>query len=41
MKALFERGAVPIGTKTTPGTWLAGLRLVAIDSLCLDVDDNR
>jgi len=40
MKALFERVAVPIGTKATPGTWLAGRRLVAIDGLCLDVADT-
>jgi len=40
MKALFERVAVPIGTQSTPGTWLAGRRLVAIDGLCLDVADT-
>ena len=40
MKALFERVAVPIGSETTPGTWLAGRRLVAIDGLCLDVADT-
>ena len=40
MKALFERVAAPIGTETTPGTWLAGRRLVAIDGLCLDVADT-
>jgi hypothetical protein len=40
MKALFERVAVPIGTKSTPGTWLAGRRLVAFDGLCLDVADT-
>ena len=40
MKALFERVATPIGTEATPGTWLAGRRLVAIDGLCLDVADT-
>ncbi len=40
MKALFERVAVPIGTDATPGTWLAGRRLVAIDGMCLDVADS-
>ena len=46
MKALFERVAVPLGTPATaeapgtPGTWLAGRRLVAIDGLCLDVADT-
>jgi len=40
MKALFERVAVPIGTGATPGTWLAGRRLVAIDGMCLDVADS-
>ena len=46
MKALFERVAVPLGMPATsqraetPGTWLAGRRLVAIDGLCLDVADT-
>ncbi len=40
MKALFARVAVPIGTEATPGTWLAGRRLVAIDGMCLDVADT-
>ena len=40
MKSLFERVATPIGTEATPGTWLAGRRLVAIDGLCLDVADT-
>lgn len=40
MKALFERVATPIGAEATPGTWLAGRRLVAIDGLCLDVADT-
>ncbi len=35
--ALFERVATPIGVDQTPGVWLAGRRLVAIDGTCLDV----
>lgn len=40
VKALFERVAVPLGTETTPGVWLAGRRLVAVDGTCLDVADT-
>jgi len=40
LKALFERVARPIGTDATPGVWLAGRRLVAIDGMCLDVADT-
>jgi len=40
LSALFERVAVPLGTATTPGVWLAGRRLVAIDGTCLDVADT-
>jgi Insertion element 4 transposase N-terminal/Transposase DDE domain len=40
LAALFARVAKPIGSTTTPGTWLAGRRLVAIDGLCLDVADT-
>ena len=38
--ALFARVAVPIGVQTTPGVWLAGRRMVAIDGTCLDVADT-
>lgn len=38
--ALFERVAEPIGTDRTPGVWLAGRRLVAVDGTCLDVADT-
>lgn len=38
--ALFERVAKPIGTEVTPGVWLAGRRLVAVDGTCLDVADT-
>jgi hypothetical protein len=40
LAALFERVARPIGTDATPGVWLAGRRLVAIDGMCLDVADT-
>jgi hypothetical protein len=40
LAALFERVARPIGTEQTPGVWLAGRRLVAIDGTCLDVADT-
>ncbi|MGL5824619.1 MAG: IS4 family transposase [Nocardioides sp.] len=40
LAALFERVAEPIGTADTPGVWLAGRRLVAIDGTCLDVADT-
>ncbi|KGN30845.1 transposase [Knoellia sinensis KCTC 19936] len=40
LAALFERVAEPIGGDDTPGVWLAGRRLVAIDGTCLDVADT-
>jgi Insertion element 4 transposase N-terminal/Transposase DDE domain len=40
VKMLFERVAVPLATTGTPGSWLAGRRLVAIDGTCLDVADT-
>jgi len=40
LAALFARVAKPIGADTTPGVWLAGRRLVAIDGMCLDVADT-
>lgn len=40
LAALFDRVAKPIGGEYTPGVWLAGRRLVAIDGLCLDVADT-
>jgi hypothetical protein len=40
LQALFARVAVPIGAAETPGTWLAGRRVVAIDGTCLDVADT-
>ncbi len=40
MALLFERVAQPLASKTTPGCWLAGRRLVAIDGTCLDLADT-
>jgi hypothetical protein len=40
LAALFERVARPIGGEATPGVWLAGRRLVAVDGTCLDVADT-
>ena len=40
LAALFDRVAKPIGAVDTPGVWLAGRRLVAIDGMCLDVADT-
>lgn len=40
LKALFARVARPLAGPATPGCWLAGRRLVAIDGMCLDVADT-
>ncbi len=40
VKALFGRVARPLATPDTPGSWLAGRRLVAIDGTTLDVADT-
>ena len=40
VKALFDRVAVPLAGPGTPGSWLAGRRLLAIDGTCLDVPDS-
>ncbi len=40
LAALFERVARPIGAERTPGVWLAGRRLVAVDGTCIDVADT-
>jgi hypothetical protein len=37
---LFERVAEPLATEGTPGCWLAGRRLVAIDGTCVDLADT-
>jgi hypothetical protein len=40
VEALFRRVARPLATSATPGSWLSGRRLVAIDGTCLDVADT-
>ncbi|MDQ3469081.1 MAG: IS4 family transposase [Actinomycetota bacterium] len=40
VKALFDRVAQPLGVEATPGSFLAGRRLVAIDGTTLDVADS-
>jgi hypothetical protein len=40
MASLFERVARPLAAAGTPGCWLAGRRLVAIDGTCLDLADT-
>lgn len=40
MAALFARVASPLATPATPGCFLAGRRLVAIDGTCLDLADT-
>src|SRR5690348_16499987 len=40
VRALFERVAVPLAVESTPGAWLAGRRLVALDGFCLDLPDT-
>lgn len=40
VRALFDRVAVPVGTRQMPGAFLAGRRMVAIDGTGLDVPDT-
>lgn len=40
VKALFDRVAEPLAITDTPGAWLAGRRLVALDGTTLDVADS-
>lgn len=40
VEALFRRVVRPLATAETPGGWLAGRRLVAIDGTCFDVADS-
>ncbi len=40
MALLFDRVAKPLATAGTPGSWLAGRRLVAVDGTCLDLPDS-
>lgn len=41
VRILFERVARPLATSGTPGSWLAGRRMVAIDAMTLDVADTE
>jgi hypothetical protein len=40
LRVLFEKVAVPLAEAGTPGAWLGGRRLTAIDGTCLDVADT-
>lgn len=40
VEALFRRVARPLATASTPGAWLAGRRVMALDGTCLDVADT-
>lgn len=40
VRDLFARTARPLATDETPGSWLAGRRLVALDGTCLDLPDT-
>ena len=40
VRELFFRVAAPLATAVTPGAWLGGRRMVAIDGTCLDVADT-
>ena len=40
LEVLFARVARPLAGQDTPGCWLAGRRLVAIDGTCLDLADT-
>lgn len=40
VRDLFGRVAGPLAGPDTPGSWLAGRRVVAIDGTCLDVPDS-
>jgi hypothetical protein len=40
LEMLFSKVATPLAKKRTPGAWLGGRRVVAIDGTCLDVADT-
>lgn len=40
VEMLFRRVAAPLAGEGTPGSWLAGRRLVAVDGTCLDLADT-
>jgi len=41
MRTLFERVAVPVATAGTPGAWLRGWRLTALDGVMIDMPDTE
>ena len=41
MSQLFERVARPLATNQTPGAFLGGLRVMAVDGTVLDVPDSK
>ncbi|MFP5070872.1 IS4 family transposase [Pseudonocardia nantongensis] len=41
MQALFDRVAVPLARAGTPGAWLRGWRLMAIDGVMIDLPDTE
>lgn len=41
VRDLFARTARPLAAHGTPGSWLAGRRLVALDGTCLDLPDTE
>src|SRR4028119_1839691 len=41
MSRLFERVARPLATNQTPGAFLGGLRVMAVDGTVLDVPDSK
>ena len=41
LQGLFSRVARPLGGPDTPGVWMAGRRMLAIDGTCLDVADTE
>ena len=41
MRELFERVAVPCALRSTPGAWLSGRRLMAIDGFGLEAPDSE
>lgn len=40
MSQLFEKIVRPLGTPQTPGAFLGGLRVMAVDGTVLDVPDS-
>jgi hypothetical protein len=40
MKEMFARVAVPLTTAGTPGAWVGGWRLMAMDGLMLDIAER-